>query len=257
MVATESIKSAISDLLGTFILVFVSCYSFSLYQLEKLSVIGVALANGFALAGCIWAFQVAGSCLMNPTLTLFSLFTMNVKVGRTLANLAAQVMGSCLAAVVAACVIPDEYSARKLGLVGYPTINLEDFSEFQCFIFEFLAGGLLMMAYYATVIDKRGPPHVYGFAMGATVVVSTLMFINGTGGCGNIVRVIGPQIIFGEWSSIPIYWLGIGFGSLFAGFYYEHFLLKNEEVEEDLEELDHGRTMKTVENINQASMLKY
>lgn len=257
MVASESIKGAIADLLGTFVLVFVSCYSFSLYHLEKLNVAGLALANGFISAGCAWAFQAAGPCLMNPAVTLVTQFTTSGKVGKTLASVTAQVVGSCLAAIVAACVVPDEYAKNGHGLVGYPNINNDDFSDFQCFIFEFISGALLMMAYYSTVIDKRGPSHVYGFAIGATVAVSTLMFVNATGGCGNIARVIGPQIIFGEWNSIPIYWFGIGFGSLFAGFYYQHFLLKNEDVEEDLEDLDHGRTMKTVENINQANMLKY
>lgn len=257
MAARESIKSAIAEFLGTFLLVLVSCFTYSMHNLGKLDVLGLGLSNGFTMAVLSWTLQFSGPCSMNPAISLFSMITENVKIGRSMLNIGAQLMASCLATIIAACVVPDEHAQNGHGLVGYPLLNTEEFSDFQCFVFEFFGAALLMLAYYSTAVDKRGPSHVYGFAIGSTVLLSTLLFQNATGACVNIARVLGAHLIFGDWGSVPVYWLGIGFGSLFAGYYYEQFLLKDEEVEEDLEDLHHGSTMKTVENINQASMLKY
>jgi aquaporin Z len=257
MVTKESIKNAFAEFVGTFLVVFVSCYSISMANLGKLDILGVALANSLVFVGVSWALQEAGPSLMNPALTLVHMINRSSKVGRGMANIASQIIGSCVATVIAACVVPDEHKEVTGSLVGYPTLNLVDYSEFQLFIFEFLSASLLTLAYFATIKDKRGPAYVYGFAIGSVVLVSTVMFFKATGGCTNVVRVIGPQIIFGDWNHIPIYWLATGFGSLFAAYYYEYFILKDSEVEEDLEDINHGRTMKTIENINQAATLRY
>lgn len=257
MVAAESVKNAFAEFVGTFLLVFVSCYSFSMANLGRLDPLGVALANSMAFVTLIWALQESGPCFMNPVLTLVRLVKGEHKVGRGMANIAAQVVGSCLATVLVACLVPDEHKDKTKLLVGYPRLNYKDYSEIQLFLFEFLSAALSMMAYFATVTDKRGPAYVYGFAIGAVVLVSTIMNYNSTGGCVNLARVMGPQIVFGDWSDVPVYWLAACFGSLFSAYYYEYFILKDSEAEEDLEDLNHGKTMKTLENINQAASLKY
>lgn len=257
MVSAESIKNAFAEFVGTFLLVSISCYSFSMANLGKLDPLGLALANSMAFVTLSWALQESGPCFMNPVLTLVRLINGEQKVGRSMANIAAQVLGSCLATVLVACVVPHEHIEKTKRLVGYPRLNFTDYTEIQLFLFEFLSAALSMLAYFATVTDKRGPAYVYGFAIGAVVLVSTVMFHNSTGGCVNLARVIGPQLVFGEWTDVPVYWLAACFGSLFAANYYEYFILKDNEAEEDLEDLNHGKTMKTLENINQAASLKY
>ena len=257
MLNKETLKALTANFVGTFFIVLVSCLSFVLKDIDKLDMLGLALINSFVLISLSWAFQEFSHSFLNPNILLLKMSIKSSKIGRSILFLSIQAGASILATFIAVCLTTEGYPESFNRLTGYPVLNTKEYSDIQCFIFEFVGSSLYTFAYYATIVDKRGPKCVHGFALGSVVLLSTLVFGNATGGCVNLLRVLGPQVIFGDWSDVLVYWLGILFGGMFTGYYYEYFLLRNEELVDDLEEIYNGKTMRTVENLNQASTLKY
>merc|ERR1712039_1117726 len=96
----------------------------------------------------------------------------------------------------------------------------------------------------ALAVDKRGPRDIFGIGIGLALFVSVLSIGPVTGSCLNPVRFLGPFAvanIYGNvsqsWTDCWIYMLGPIFGALLGGFYYEFFML-NDENDDELEEVD-------------------
>ena len=77
-----------------------------------------------------------------------------------------------------------------------------------------------MFTYFSCVLDKRGPQHIFGFAIGAIMFLGTLLFGPYSGACVNPMRVLGMYFIKGEFTDLNVYALASLSGSLFGGFYY-------------------------------------
>merc|ERR1719203_2290918 len=93
-------------------------------------------------------------------------------------------------------------------------------------------------------IDKKTPRDVFGFGIGMALTCAVLSIGPVTGACLNPTRLLGPYMIaeiFGDfdksWTNTWIYMLGPIFGALLGGFYYEFFMLP-EENDDEVEEMD-------------------
>jgi len=112
-----------------------------------------------------------------------------------------------------------------------------------------------MFTYYACVLDKRGPQHVYGFAIGSVMFFGTLVFGPYSGACVNPMRVFGIYLFKGEFTDLNIYFFSSLSGCLFGAFYYYSFLMKDED---DFDEKNNLKeSMKTAQNYNLAQTLSY
>merc|ERR1712146_267240 len=96
----------------------------------------------------------------------------------------------------------------------------------------------------ALAVDKRAPLNVFGIGIGLALFVSVLSIGPVTGSCLNPARILGPFMVatvYGgvasSWTNTWIYVLGPIFGALLGGFYYEFFML-DEENDDEVEEVD-------------------
>ena len=252
------VRTISAEFIGTFLLVLISCMSFTLYNDNKINLFGLGLINALGSMACIWAFmEYTDSCLSFGVI-IVQLVTRSAKVGHLFIKMAVQILASIFAVFISVTLVDDSYFEKHKKMVGYPSLNLKNYTHFQCFLAEFLGSALFLFAFYATVVDKRGPSSVFGFAVGSVILVSTMIFGEISGSAIYFSRVIGAQLLFGDFNDFWIYLVGISFGSFFFGCYYHYFLL-NEGEGEDIEEDDFfiEKNMKTIENLNQASSLKY
>ena len=180
------------------------------------------------------------------------------KIGHLLLKGAIQVLASMFAVFIAFTVTNENFYNKHGVIVGYPSMNLKDYTYFQCFLAEFISSALFLFAYSSTLVDKRGPASVFGFAIGSVVLLSTLVFGNISGSAVFFSKVVGAQLLFGRFENAWIYFFAIVFGSFFAGGYYNSFLLNPSDVEDIIgDDFFMEKNMKTIENINQANSLKY
>ena len=106
-------------------------------------------------------------------------------------------------------------------------------------MFEFIASFFYVLVYSATILDKRAPSNIFGYAIGIVFALATMAIGSQTGACLNPIRAIGPQIIAGDFTYIYLYTLSNIFGGLFAGFYYD-FFLKDIESLQNIFEIIHS-----------------
>jgi glycerol uptake facilitator-like aquaporin len=160
---------------------------------------------------------------LNPAVTIGLASTGVVPWGRVPVYLAAQILGSALAAFLLTLVFPAHVvSSAGLGTpapapgVSFGTVVL----------LEAILTFLLMFAVWGTAVDSRAPK-IGGFGIGLTVFFDILVGGPITGAAMNPARVLGPAIVGGVWSMHAAYWVGPVLGAVVGAFVYKTFLSKS------------------------------
>lgn len=247
---------AVSEFLGTFFIVFVSAWSFLLWQKDQIKLSGLGLANGFATTVAVWAGFEASEAHFNPIVTFVRLATGKFPFSRSMAYIVIQLLGSTFGALLAMLLSPSEFQRDPNGPIGRPKRD-PLYTDFQVFLFEFIGSMLYIFIFYSTVIDKRAANNVFGVSLGAVITVCTIAFGKASGACVNPVRVFGSQVMLGFDSEAANYWFAHLAGGVFIAFYYNAFILKSSAGSFEVEESDQSLNMVNAENVNQAMNLKY
>lgn len=236
MIKASLVKATAVELIGTFLIVFVSCWSWVAFEMGRVSYLGIGLANGLILAACTWAGIAASGAHFNPVVTLVKTGVRSMSVSRATVYVVAQLAASLSAALAVVLVTPFEFQQKEGKVVGFPEARA-GVASLQVFVAEFVGSALYMLAFFALVVDRRAPTNVFGFGLGAVIVGCSVAFGATTGGCVNPIRLFGPHIVCNRFQQSWVYWSATVAGGLFAGFYYDFFMLKNESFD-FLEEAD-------------------
>lgn len=256
MINSRDLKIAMSEFFGTFFIVFVSCWSITSYQKNQLDLFGLGLANGLITSICIWAGMEASGSHFNPIITMIKLAIGKFSLIKALAYVVIQLMASCVASLLALLLAPPEFQQKITQLIGHPQKSPQ-YTDFQVFIFEFIGSMIYCFMYFAMVIDKRAPLNVFGFAIGSVIAVCTFAFGPATGACVNPIRVFGAEVILSLYDDAGTYWFSTVSGGIFIAFYYNAFILKNNDRSYEVVEEMVKNNMESPENLNQALGLKY
>lgn len=242
------LRMYLAELFGTFLIVLVSagtvCSAFlpggdGRFATAGGITLGVALARGIAIALAVTATASVSPGLCNPALTLTLFVARRLELGRTLALVAMQLLGSFLAALV----LRGIYSEPVLTAARLGAPHLQEFLAPGGQVnFTGLAGGVLLEAVltlvvttaaFATLLDPRAPK-VGGFGLGLAQTAVTLVGFRLTGGAANPALWFGPGIaqLSLSWPAgvAPlgdhiVYWLGPVLGALAAGVFYALVIL--------------------------------
>ena len=245
MIKASLVKAIVVELIGTFVIVFVSCWSFVALKMGRVSYLGLGISNGLTLAACAWAGIAASGAHFNPVVTLVKAGVRAMSVSRATAYIIAQLAGSFVAALAVVLVTPFEYQQMEEKIVGYPEPRV-GVSSLQIFVPEFIGSALYLLAFLALIVDRRAPTNVFGFGLGAVIAGCSVAFGPATGGCVNPVRLFGPHIVSNRFEHAWVFWAATVAGGLFAGFYYDFFMLKNE----SFDFLDDGKEATTNSQTN-------
>jgi len=124
------------------------------------------------------------------------------------------------------------------------------------FFAEAIGTALLMYMIMALAVDKQTPRDIFGIGIGLALFVCVLSIGPVTGSALNPTRLLGPFLVaefIGEldrpWTNIWIYILGPIFGALLGGFYYEFFMLpeENDDEVEDMDSVDEDEELEQLE----------
>jgi aquaporin Z len=239
----RTLRASFAEFLGTFVLVFLSagavCAAYLPLNVPP-GVVGIAVAQGLALAVTLSATARVAGGYLNPAVTI-SLWVLRRLDNRQAAGfLVAQLLGAVLAGAVLRVVFaPDVLRAAHFGT---PHVT-EAFDHLSTRALATAAGVEVLLTFiltfviFGTMIDPRAP-RVAGLGVGVVVglclAALVLAGFDLTGASVNPARSFGTALW--EWTveapslreQVLVYWVGPVAGALLAGLAYTYLILPPE-----------------------------
>ena len=245
------LRAYFAELVGTFALVFVGAGAVCAAHLlttdsgePRISVTGIALAEGCTLAVLLTVVQRLPGGFFNPALTLMLWVFKRIDFGRTAALIGVQLLGAVLAGLALRLCFTDEIlTAAHFGaphskafLAGDGALTTG--SLFSGVGVELVLTFLVTVAVFATLLDRRGP-RLGGVLVGMAQVAAIVLGFHLTGGAANPARWFGPAVWElavpalktaspGPFADHAVYWVGPVLGALLGAFFYTAIILPPE-----------------------------
>src|SRR6266581_4527204 len=189
-----------------------------------LTLVGVALAHGLAIAIMVSAFGHISGGHFNPAITLGFLVTRRIEPLLGVVYWAAQFAGAALAALLVKVLLPR--AATDAVHLGVPALG-GGVSAGAGFVLEAIFTLFLVLVVFATAVDPRGTfKSIAGLAIGLTITIDILFGGPLTGAAMNPSRAFGPQLVGGHWADGWVWYLGPAVGGVVAAVAYELLYLR-------------------------------
>jgi MIP family channel proteins len=201
-----TLRAALAELVGTFVLVFVGGFAVASGQ----GVVVAALAHGLILVAIIYMYGHISGAHVNPAVTAGLLVGGKLGITRAIFYWVAQFVGAIIAAVVLNIIVSGAAAD------GQTTGSLTAGTPWSAALFEaVLTFFLVSTVYQAAVYGKAG--NAAGIAIGFTLAGSILAGGTYTGASLNPARTFGPAVVAGDLSYLVPYLVGIFGGGIIAG----------------------------------------
>jgi len=232
---SNMLRAAITEGVGTFILIFTGCAVATAAILEVPTAgpifydsLAVALAFGIALAVIVAAFGHVSGAHVNPAVTLGLAATNRFPWRYVPTYIGAQLLGAIFGAVAVWVAYGD--AARSVANVG-ATFPAEGVGDLKVFIVELLITFILVLVVISVATDERVAggvaPLAVGFALASGVFIAGPV----TGGSVNPARTLGPMLVAGQFTAAWVYILGPIIGGVLAALLYDRFISEAEAPE--------------------------
>lgn len=249
-------KSVIAELMGSFLLVWLSIWLESAFNLGQLTRQSVGVAFGFATAALLFSGSTFNSSMhLNPAVTLSRVLLRDFPKAKAAGFIAAQLCGSAAAGLLAAVMVPQELQEAAESLAPAPGPN-PLLSQIQVFLLEAFFGGLYVWSSFAMSADRRGLRPLTPIAAAATLSVAAGVAGPFSGGVVNPLRLIGPLAVDGKLCEAVPFVLASLFGGIFAAFYFDCCLMVQDLLPAELD-CEKENSMRNAANVNLAATLKF
>ena len=212
-------KKYFAELVGTFILVLFGCGT-AVIAGDKVGILGIAIAFGFALIGAAYGIGPISGCHINPAVSLGVWAAGRMKTAEMIGYWISQCLGAIIGAAVLSVIARGGtgYVAGHLGQNGWGVGYMGGYSLPAAIIFEFVATLIFVVVILGST-QAAAPSRFAGLAIGITLVVIHLVGINITGTSVNPARSLGPALFAGG-QALSQLWLFLtlpSLGGLVAG----------------------------------------
>lgn len=226
-------KKYLAELVGTFILVLFGCGT-AVVAGDKVGILGIAFAFGFALIGAAYGIGPISGCHINPAVSLGVWTAGRMKTGEMIGYWIGQFLGGILAACVLSLLVSGvgggyDLHASGLGQNGWGPGYQGAYSLTSAIVFEFFATLIFVIVILGST-QKAAPSGFAGLAIGITLVVIHIFGIHVTGVSVNPARSFGPALLVGGQALAQV-WLFLlipSIAGIAAGLLYRSKLLEAE-----------------------------
>ncbi|HEX5580911.1 MAG TPA: aquaporin, partial [Gemmatimonadaceae bacterium] len=230
----HALRHFLAEFLGTFALVFIGGLSIMMASgtgaPASIALIVVALAHGLVYAVMVSSLmRISGH--FNPAVTIGLIIARRLEGYMAGIYVAAQVIGSIVAAYLLKIVVPIALFTATRG--GGQVISL-DITGTQAFIIEAVATFFLVWVVFGTAVDPKAP-RMGGLAIGLTVTANMLAILPLTGGSMNPARSLGPAVATGIFEGQIVFWTAPLVGGALAALLYDQLFIRRGD-----EPVDHG-----------------
>lgn len=202
-------KKYISELIGTFGLVFCGTGAIVTNEVSNGAIthVGIAITFGLIVMAMIYAFGEASGAHLNPAVTIAFAINKNFSLKQVLPYIVSQLCGAFLASLTLLFLFP---SSKHLGA------TIPSGSNFQSLVLEFILTFLLMLVIIKVATGSKEQGMFAGLAIGSTVLLEAMFAGPISGASMNPARSIAPAFVSGEIKQIWIYILAPISGAAFA-----------------------------------------
>jgi len=222
MSANESLKKYASELIGTFVLVFMGCGSAVIAgRSDQIGLVGISFAFGLSVLVMAYAIGGVSGCHINPAVSISMLAAGKMNARDAAIYVVSQCVGATIgaAALYAVAVGRPQYNLalNGLGQNGYDAASLGGYSMASAFIAEVILTFIFLLVIHGSTSEKA-PKGFAGIAIGLSLVLIHLVGIPITGTSVNPARSLGPAVIVGgvALSQLWLFWIAPIIGALLA-----------------------------------------
>jgi MIP family channel proteins len=235
----EPLRRGVAEFVGTFTLIFVGAGSIltiakalapaltsaqALDVYSGLTLVGVALAHGLAIAVMASAVGHISGAHFNPAVTLGFLITRRIAPSLAIVYWSMQFAGAAAAAALLRWFYPE--TARRITNLGAPGLS-SGVTVWQGLVIEIVLTFFLVWVIFATAADPGGSfKSIAGLAIGLTVAMGVLMGGPMTGAALNPARAFGPELLSRHWSDAWVWYVGPFVGGALAALAYDYLYLR-------------------------------
>jgi aquaporin Z len=231
-------KVFIAELFGTAVLVLMGCGSVVLAGYGPsfpMGMLPVALTFGLSVTAMAYAIGPVSGCHINPAVTLGVWAAGRMPTSQVPGYIIAQLIGGVAGAFVLYLMTTGKiagYDVAKdgLGQNGWGEGYLGAFGLRSAILAELVGTVIFLAAILGVTQREGGHPATAGLAIGLTLVLVHLVFINVTGVSVNPARSLGPAIFVGG-KALSQLWLFLivpSIGGIIAGLLFRTRLLAAE-----------------------------
>jgi len=212
-------RPLLAELLGTALLVLLSCGSTLTWNGTPATVTQIALCFGLTVASLAQAIGHVSGCHINPAVTAGLLTTRGIGLITGILYIIAQSVGGILGALILKAVTPEKVNAEALGV----TKLAPDVDPGLGIGIELIITFVLVLTVFGVTDPRRSDLKGSApLAIGLAVAAGHLFAIPATGSSMNPARSLGPAVIQGEWDHHWVYWVGPILGGVIAGLIYNY-----------------------------------
>lgn len=237
-------KKYISELIGTFALVFLGSGAYILAG-NSIGQFGVALVFGLAVVAVYGAIHRVSGAHINPAVTLGALVNGRISGLDSIYYIISQLLGSLLGALAVYALALGNLGYNLtygLGQNGFGDASLGAYPWWAALVFELIATFLFVYIFLGAT-EKKKDRAVAGIAIGLFFAAAYMVGLQIGGASLNPARSFGPAVITGLGASdknaliqLPLFLLVPAIGGLLAGLAYKFNQSDDEyEAEEDVE----------------------
>ncbi len=207
-------REALTEGIGTFILVFAGTGAVMVNQIDKGAVthLGISFVFGAVVAALIYGMGHLSGAHFNPAVTLAFAASGFFPKRRVFPYILAQSVG---AIVASSLLLISLGPVAKLGA----TLPLKG-NWFQSLVLETVLTFILMFVILGSGLDRRAHIGFAGLAIGLTVGVEAAFMGPITGASMNPARSLGPALVAGIWQHHWVYWVAPILGAQLAVIVY-------------------------------------
>jgi len=205
----EQFKKYLSELLGTFAIVFAGCGAIVINQETGgvITHVGIAFTFGLVVMAMIYSFGNVSGAHFNPAVSIAFTLAGSFKVKELLPYILSQLAGALLASLLLRFLFP---ANEFLGA------TMPKGSEMQSLMLEAVLTFFLMLVILQVSRGSKEQGMFAGLAIGSVVLLEAMFAGPVCGASMNPARSIGPALISGHLEHLWIYLLGPALGALLA-----------------------------------------
>lgn len=227
-------KKYLAELVGTFILVLFGCGT-AVVAGDKVGVVGIAFAFGFALIGAAYGIGPISGCHINPAVSLGVWTAGRMCLKDLLGYWIGQFVGAVLAAWVLSIIASGvgggyNIATSGLGQDGWGPGYQGEYSLIAAIAFEFVATLIFVIVILGSTHKSSPLTGFAGLAIGITLVAIHIFGIRITGVSVNPARSFGPALLVGgkALAQVWVFLLFPSLGGLVAGLLHRTKVLEAE-----------------------------
>ena len=216
-------RQLLAEGIGAFTLIFAGAASVMLATANaNVTLVGVALAHGLAIALMISALGAISGGHFNPAVTVGFWVTRRIDTALAFGYIAAQLIGAIVASSLLVLFFPE--GLRNAAHLGTPALGAGvDFMH--AVGIEAVLTFFLVTVIWGTAVDARAPK-LGGLAIGLTITMDVLAAGPLTGAAMNPARALGPALLSGYWDNQLVFWIGPVIGAVAAALLYHYVFIE-------------------------------